>query len=64
MKFEELKLKTRADLVTMFNDCIKSLFTKNCAKASGGTFKSHEIRGIKKNIARIKTALTLLSVKK
>ena len=63
-KFEELKNKSFKELVEMFNSNLKSLFLKKSAQLSGGSNKTHELRNLKKQNARIKTAITIISKKK
>ena len=57
MKFQELKSKNKKELVDMFNGNIKSIFLKKSSKASGGSVKGHELRNLRKDNARIKTAI-------
>ena len=64
MKFEEIKSKNIPQIKQDITALVKSLVVKRSAAKSGGSIKSHEIKNIKKDIARLNTALTALFKKK
>jgi ribosomal protein L29 len=64
MKFEEIKNKNIPEIKKDLQSLVRSLIIKRSAAKSGVAVKGHEIRNIKKDIARLNTALTTLFSKK
>ena len=57
MKMSEIKDETPIELQTKGRELRKDLFSLNLQKSIGTLEKSHRIRQVRKNIARVETAL-------
>lgn len=55
MKAEDLKTKTPDELKKLLLDARKDQFNQRFQRTSGQLEKTHEIRGLRRDIARIKT---------
>ena len=64
MKAIELKNKSVDDLEKMELDFLKEVFNLRMQSGSGGLSKTHLLRDAKRNIARVKTAITQQQGKK
>ena len=64
MKAIELKGKSVDELVKIELDLLKELFNLRMQNGSGQVSKSHLLRDAKKNVARVKTAITAQQGKK
>jgi large subunit ribosomal protein L29 len=60
MKMEELKGKTRDELISLLRDGKKELLNLRFRKAGGELENTSEIDKARKNVARIKTQLSTL----
>ena len=57
MKAADLKLKTEAELRDELEQLRKSQFEKRMAMAAGQLPATHELKQVRRNIARVKTVL-------
>lgn len=57
MKFEDLKSKTKDELVKTLLDLKKDQMEMRFKHAGGQLDKTHEVRAMRRNIARVQTAL-------
>jgi large subunit ribosomal protein L29 len=57
MKFEEIKTKSQDELKKTLLDLKKEQMELRFKQAGGQVEKTHEIRAIRRNIARVQTAL-------
>lgn len=62
-KAEDLKGKTRDELISLLRDGKKELLNLRFRKASGELEATSEIRKTRKNVARVKTQLSQLKNK-
>ncbi len=58
MKASELKSKSEAELSDELQAMLKLQFQNRMARGMGQLTRTHEIRQVRRNIARIKTVLT------
>lgn len=58
MKAADLKLKSEAELRDELEQLRKSQFEKRMAVAAGQLSSTHELKQVRRNIARVKTVLT------
>ncbi len=59
MKAEDLKTKTQDELMKLLLDTKKEQFNQRFARANGTLEKTHDIRSVRKTIARIKTFMNM-----
>ena len=57
MKAEDIKTKTPDELSKMLLDLLKTQMNMRCQRAGGQLEKTHDIRSVRRNIARVKTFL-------
>jgi large subunit ribosomal protein L29 len=57
MKFEDLKTKTQDELKKTLMDLKKEQMELRFKQAGGQVEKTHEIRAMRRNIARVQTAM-------
>ncbi len=58
MKATELKSKTVSELKTVLNGLRRQQFKLRIVKSSGELTGTHEIKALRRNIARVETILT------
>jgi large subunit ribosomal protein L29 len=59
MKAEDLKTKTQDELMKLLLDTKKEQFNQRFQRANGTLEKTHDIRSIRKTVARIKTFMNM-----
>lgn len=63
MKFSELELKTKLDLIKQKNELIAQLFDMKMKNSLGQLVNPVQIRTVRKNIARLNTVIVKKSVR-
>ena len=64
MKYTEIKTKTKDELSDLLNDLKKEQYNLRFQKKNGQLEKTGRIKQVKKDIARIKTKITEVDLKK
>tara|TARA_B100001013_G_scaffold273213_1_gene173930 strand:- start:115 stop:309 length:195 start_codon:yes stop_codon:yes gene_type:complete len=64
MKYTEIKTKTKDELSDLLNDLKKEQYNLRFQKKNGQLEKTGRIKQVKKDIARVKTKITEVDLKK
>ncbi|GAB6139403.1 50S ribosomal protein L29 [Methylosoma difficile] len=57
MKASELRQKSKDELQSLLNDLSREKFTLRMQKATGQLSKSHQVKVVRRDVARIQTIL-------
>lgn len=60
MKYEELKSKNLDELKGMLNDLRREQFNLRMQRGSGQLTQTHQFKDVRRNVARVKTAMGAL----